>query len=154
MAATFLGSIQDNISFENMVRVLILQTCNDFATTQRYCQIRETPNIERERSFLSPHQCNKVVSKKYNRVVCAIVHKFAYIKTIECNNVVYFSIGFACSSWNFVKRYDLVVLSKIHVCNKVVTMIQHCCTDATLCSLQHPPPPSPDTKDFLYMTLV
>ena len=51
--------------------------------------------------------------KKCNKVVRATVHKFAYIKTIECNNVVSSSIGFARSSWNFVKRYDLVALSKI-----------------------------------------
>ena len=72
----------------------------------------------------SLQQGNKLVSKKKkcNKVVCAIVHKFAYIKTIECNNVVSSSIGFACSSWNFVKRYDLVALRKIHVCNKVVTI--------------------------------
>ena len=50
------------------------------------------------------------------------VYTFAYIKIIECNNVLFSSIGFACSSGNFVKRYDLVALSKIHVCNKVVTM--------------------------------
>ena len=72
------------------------------------------------------HQCNKVISKKYIKVACAIVHKFAYIKTIECNNVVSSSIGIACSSWNFVKRYDLVALSKIYVCHKVVTMIRPC----------------------------
>ena len=69
------------------------------------------------------------LKKKCNKVVCAIMHKFAYIKTIECNNVVSSSIGFACSSWNSVKRYDLVALSKIDVCNKVVTMIQPFCTD-------------------------
>ena len=75
-------------------------------------------------------QNNKVVAiKKSNKVVCAIVHKFAYIKTIECNNVLSSSIGFACSFWNSVKRYDLVALSKIHVCNKVVTMIRPCCTE-------------------------
>ena len=49
-------------------------------------------------------------------------------KTIEGNSIVHVSssIGFACSSWNFVKRYDLVALSKIHVCNKVITMIWLC----------------------------
>ena len=62
--------------------------------------------------------------KKCNKVVCAGVHKFACIKIIECNNVVSSSIGFACSSWNFVEMYDLVALSKIHVCSKVVTMIR------------------------------
>ena len=77
-------------------------------------------------------QNNKVVCKKnYNKVVRTIVHKFAYLKTIECNNVGS-SIGFACSSWNSVKRYDLVALSKIHVCSKVVTVIWPCCTDATI----------------------
>ena len=48
------------------------------------------------------------------------MHEFAYIKTIECNNIVSSSIGFACSSWNFV------ALSKVHVCNKVVTMLRPC----------------------------
>ena len=63
--------------------------------------------------YISSPQYNKVVSKNIcNKVVYAIVHTFAYIKTIEYNNVVSSSICFACSSWNFVKRYNL------HVCNK------------------------------------
>ena len=61
---------------------------------------------------ISSHQCNNVV--------CARVHEFACIKTIECNSGVSSSVGCACSSWNFVKRYDLVALSKIHVCNDLV----------------------------------
>ena len=81
-------------------------------------------------------KCNKVVSKKCNKVVCAIVHKFANIKTIECNNIVSSSIGFACSSWNSVKRYDLVALSKINVCNKVVkfydTTLLHWCDEIVI----------------------
>ena len=48
-----------------------------------------------------------VVSKKCNEAVCARVHKFA--NTIECNNVVSSSTGFACPSWNFIKIYDLDV---------------------------------------------
>ena len=58
------------------------------------------------------------------QVICAIAHRFAHIKTIECNKVVSSSTGFACSSWTSVKRYNLVALSNIHVCNKVVTMIR------------------------------
>ena len=64
------------------------------------------------------------------------MHKCAYIKTIECNNVLSSSIGFAHSSWNFVKRYDLDALSKIHVCNKVVTMIRSSCTEHNPCLQQ------------------
>ena len=80
---------------------------------------------------ISSHGCNMVASKtKCNKVVCATVHKFAYIKTIEPNNVVSSSIGFTCSSWNSVKRYDLVALSEIRVCNKVISQGRNC--DTTL----------------------
>ena len=58
------------------------------------------------------------------------------INCLMCKNVVSSSIGFACSSWNFLKRYDLVALSKIHVYKNVVTMIRPCCTDATICSTE------------------
>ena len=50
------------------------------------------------RSYLK-NETRSYLKKKCNKVVCAIVHKFAYIKTIECNNAVSSSTGFACSSW-------------------------------------------------------
>ena len=58
------------------------------------------------------YQCHKVVSMKCNEDVRAIVHKFAYMKTIECHNVVSSSMGFARSTWNSVQRYDLVAVMR------------------------------------------
>ena len=82
---------------------------------------------------------NKVVSiKKCNKVVCAIVHTFAYVKTIECNNGVSSSIGSACSS-------SLELCKKIrHLCTEQNPclqqgrnyMIRPCCTDATICKIK------------------
>ena len=67
----------------------------------------------------------RIYKKKCNKVVCAIVHKFAYIKTIECNNVVSSnSIGFCV----FI----------LELCKK----IRPCCTE------QHPQGRNYDTTLF------
>ena len=65
--------------------MLNLVTCVILSVSSKLLEIATSIYLFLMSGMNSSHQCNMVV--------CAIMHEFAYIKTIECDNVVS-SIGF------------------------------------------------------------